>query len=253
MRKFFLLAVLSILAISPHAVAQPTPLPSFTGLAHKSPVIVKGCVIDVHQLRAKASGATTLRKLSATVKISRRIKGTLQSDQITINDLTSQSSSSIPPNNYKLSKDECGLFFLAHRANGTYFFAVPYWGKLVVSCRSAPSDPSTRTTVAKLEMELFASLSDPDPAIAKSALLLARIMIDPGKTQLTADLHRLAASKSPETRGMAYSALIHLGDLSLLRQSIRFAETKSPNPPLQYWKYRVAAAIKGKAPHPHAR
>jgi len=210
-------------------------VPDVRFLEKSSSVIVKGRVLDV-----QAVGTTEMRgqktpELAASIQVDSVLKGEVRDGRVSI-----VHPKDPFPGGVQLSQGDYALYFLKKGQSGSYTFVDPLTAKMNITSRKTPLASAARTPMEKLKVELFASLSDPAAAVAETATKQVLLV---GRESSVEFLQRIAASKVPENEGMAYAGLIHLGDYSLLRQAIRFAETPSADTDSQYWQSRIAASI----------
>lgn len=253
------LAVLTSLisGLTVSTLAQPVPIEDVRRFAHESTLILKGRVLEVHEVGTGGIVSSTLQSLNqatASVQVDSVLKGEAKPGIITVEFQQNHSGNSVYANEYSLSQSEYALFFLTGGRNGRYTFADRYTGAIPITSRNIPLAEAAHTTEGKLEAYLFASLSDPDREVAATALhqvkTLALLMqIDKERFENWAEvlpsqaLRKIADSDDPESQGLAYAALINLGDYSLLKKAIQFVEKPSKDSNVEYWKARIIAAI----------
>jgi HEAT repeat protein len=208
-------------------VGTPTPVRNVRYLAEQSAVIVKGRVLSVTQVGTNEK--------TASFQADSVLKGNVPTKIITVAFSESTGAPSVA-----LESNEYALLFLSKGRNESYAFADPQVGKLPITSRDVPSADAAPTTSGKLEAVLFASLSDPEAEVARTALQQVGNL---GSVRSTLAIRDIAASGPPDSQGLAYIALLKLGDYSLLSQSIRFAEQAGQDTELQRLQSGVAEAI----------
>lgn len=207
--------------------SHPVPVLNVRSLAEQSPVIVKGRVLEL--------GANTGGTRTASFQVDSVLKGNVDSGVITIQFAADPNLSTIT-----LDRHEYALLFLAKEQNGWYAFADPQTGKMPITSRNVPQAEGARSTAAKLEAELLASLGDPDREVAWAALEQVGNLGHVGSTQAIRDIATLGV---PAFQGQAYIALLRLGDYSMLNQAIRFVEGTVDDAELRRLQFGVAEAI----------
>ena len=151
-------------------------------------------------------------------------------------------------------RNEYAVFFLQRRHDSIYKFADSHTAAIPVTGVEVPTTGAARTAESKVQLYLFASLSDPDPKLAEIALAWVDTLTYSTKIRMkgaqnqaekapTFVLQQLASSPDPDVQGLAFAALVKMGDRSILTQAMRFAETPTKNPRAQYWKSRIITAI----------
>ena len=211
------------------------PVQNIRFLEKDASVIVTGRVLNVRTVGMTTMAGMTTPELITTVQVGRVLKGMVGGSTITI-----RYPRDPLPSGLRLEEGLYVLYFLKQQQNGVYALENPMIGKMNITSRDVPLVDAVRTPVEKIDAELFASLSDPSPEVAKTALKQIGYV---GKERSIEALLRVATSRNPENRGMAYAGLLCLGNYSLLRQAIRFAEAPTTDPDVRYWKSRVAASI----------
>lgn len=106
--------------------------------------------------------------------------------------------------------------------------------------QNVPLAEAAQTTAGKLEAELFASFSDPDRDVARTALEQVGSLPHVRSTQAIRDI---ATYGAPDFQGLAYIALLKLRDYSLWDRAVRFAEQPVQDSELQRLQFGVAGAI----------
>jgi hypothetical protein len=198
-------------------------------------LIVKGRVLDVRTVGTTEMRGQKTPELAASIQVDSVLKGKVGGGTITIRHPRDPF-----PGGIQLRQGEYALYFLKDSQGGVYTFVDPLTAKMNITSRKVPLANAARTPMEKLEAELFASLSDPVPEVARTALTqLDRV----GRKSSAEALQTIAASRDPENRGMAYAGLIYLRNYSLLRQAIQFAEAPTTDSNIQYWESRIAASI----------
>ncbi len=221
------------------ASGYPMPVPNVRYLADQSSVIVKGRVLQVSELgttqRQTENGALTFHRVSASFQVDSVLKGNVGAKIITVEFLQNPNVLALT-----LENNEYALLFLTSSSNGSYQFADPQVGKMAITNQIVPSAESAKTTEGKLEAELIASLSDPDHDVAWTAL---KQIGNLGSVRSTQALREIATTGTPEFQGLAYAALLRLGDYSLLNRAIRFAEEPGQDLETQRLQSGVEEAI----------
>ena len=221
------------------AAGYPMPVLNVRYLADESAVIAKGRVLTVNELgtvkQQAQNGALAFQQMTATVKVDQVLKGTVPGGVITVE--FSRNPDALAAT---LDQNDYALLFLAGTRNGAYTFADPQVGKMPITSRNV-SLAGAQTTEAKLEAVLFASLADPGREVARAALVQVANL---GSVKSTQAIRNIAtASSDPDFQGLAYIALIRLGDYSLLDGAIRYAEQPAQNLEVQRRQAGIAAAI----------
>lgn len=113
----YVLLVVAVLALlkgglTISAMAQPQPTPNVQRWVDESTVIVKGRVLEVHEIGTKGIGASMSRKMSASVQVDSVLKGNLNGSAITIEFQESHGTNTVFPNEYKLRPNQYALLFL---------------------------------------------------------------------------------------------------------------------------------------------
>ncbi len=83
-------------------------------------------------------------------------------------------------------------------------------------------------------------MSDPNREVARAALVQVANL---GSVQSTQPIRNIATAGDPEFQGLAYVALLRLGDYSQLNQAIRYAEQPSQELQVRRQQVGVAEAI----------
>jgi len=205
-------------------VGRPAPVLNVRYLAEQSAVIVKGRVLSVNQVGTS--------KKSASFEADAVLKGKVPTRLITV-EFSETLGVALEPGEY-------ALLFLKNVKNGSYAFADPQVGKMAITSKDVPSAEVAQTTAGKLEAVIFASLSDPDPEVARTALEQVGSL---RKVQSTLAIREIAMSGPADLQGLAYVALLKLGDYSLLSESIRFVEQQVQDLDLQRLQSGVSEAI----------
>jgi hypothetical protein len=211
------------------------PVPDVRPLEKYATLIVKGRVLDVRTVGTTEMRGQKTRDLAASIQVDSVLKGKVEGGTITI-----RHPKDPLPFGIQLRAGEYALYFLRDGQGGVYTFVNSMTAKMDITSRKVPLADAARTPIEKLKVELFASLSDPAPEVAKTALQQVDRL---GRKSSAESLQRIAASRAPENEGMAYAGLIYLRDYSLLRQAIQFAEAPTTDPNVQYWESRIAASI----------
>jgi hypothetical protein len=182
--------------------------------------------------------------MTASIHVDRVLKGSVDSQVVAIEYQGyphTEKSNTVFPSRYNLLDNQYGLIFLTRKKDGIYTFADPYQGLVPITSRTVRLIETAHTAKEKVQAELFASLSDANPNIAKAALAQVQLL---GVEQFITPLHGLASATEPESQGLAFAALIKLGDYSLLGPTINFVEKPTDDPSIQYWKGRITDAIR---------
>ncbi len=211
------------------------PVQDVRFLEKDASVIVTGRVLNIRTVGMTEMIGVMTPRLATTVQVDRVLKGKVKGKKITI-----RYPRDPLPSGLRLKPGLYALYFLKQGQGDTYTLVNPMIGKMNITSRSVPWADAAGTPMGKLKAELFTSLSDPSPEVAKTALKQVGYV---GKERSVETLLRVAESRNPENRGMAYAGLLCLGNYSLLRQTIRFAQAPTSDPNAQYWKSRVAASI----------
>jgi HEAT repeats len=221
------------------ATGYPMPVPNVRYLEEQSTLIVKGRVLTVNALgsveKPTDNGALTLQQMTASVQIDSVLKGTLGGGVVNVGFLRNPDVLATT-----LDENEYALLFLTRAADGRYTFADPQVGKMPITSRNVPFAGKAQTTAGKIEAVLFASLSDPNREVARAALVQVANL---GSVQSTQPIRNIATAGDPEFQGLAYVALVRLGDYSQLTQAIRYAEHPSQDLQAQRQQFGVAEAI----------
>jgi HEAT repeats len=210
-------------------------VPDFRVLEKDASLIVKGHVLDVRTIGTTEMRGQKTPELAASIEVDSVLKGKVDGGTIAIRHPRDPF-----PGGIQLVQGKDALYFLKDSQDGAYTFVDPLTAKMDITSRKIPLASTARPPIEKLKAELFASLSDPAPDVAKTALEQVDLL---GRASSAEALQRIAASRDPENEGMAYAGLIHLRNYSLLRQAIRFAEAPTTDPNIQYWESRIAASI----------
>jgi hypothetical protein len=221
------------------ATAYPTPVPNVAYLADQSGVIVKGRILEVNETgtitKATEDGLVTLHEMAASVQVDNVLKGNVEAKVITVDWLEDRGALVLT-----LEQDEYTLLFLNSGKDGTFTFADAQVGKLPITSQNVPSAEAARDTEGRLEGQLMASLSDPDREVARTALEQVGNL---GHVRSTEAIRMIASGSTPDFQGLAYRALLRLGDFSLLDQAIRYAEQPAQELELRRLQLAVAEAI----------
>ena len=221
------------------ATSHPMPVQNVRYLEGQSTLIVKGRVLTVNQLgtikKPTGDGALTFQQMTASVQVDEVLKGTLGSGVVTVEFLRNSGGLTTT-----LDQDEYALLFLTAAPDGGYTFADPQIGKMPITSRNVPAAGASQTTAGKIEAELFASLCDPNREVSRTALVQVANL---GSVQSTQAIRNIATAGDPEFQGLAYAALLRLGDYSLLNQAIRFAEQPGQDLEVTRQQFGVAEAI----------
>ena len=227
------------LAAASSQTGYPMPVQNVRYLAEESAVIVKGRVLKVEETgtvkQQSSNGALTFQKTIAFVRIDKVLKGTVQGQVIMVEFLRNPDVLAID-----LQHNEYDLLFLTAGQDGRYMFIDPQVGKMPITSQNVPSTDAAQTTAGKLEAELFASLSDPDRDVARTALVQVANL---GHVQSTSAIRDIATSGSPDFQGLAYIALLRLGDYSLFDQAVGYAEQPAQNLDVERLQFGIAQAI----------
>ncbi|MFC5864427.1 HEAT repeat domain-containing protein [Acidicapsa dinghuensis] len=210
-------------------------IPDVRFLDKCSSLIVKGRVLDVRVVGTTEMRRQKTSELEASIQVDSVFKGEIGGGTITI-----RHPKDPYPRGIQLVPGGYGLYFLKRGQGDFNIFVDPLTAKMNITSRKVPLANAERTPIEKLTVELFASLSDSAPDVRKTALEQVNRL---GRKTSAEALRTIAASKSPENKGMAYAGLIYLRDYSLLRQSIQFAEAPTTDPDAQYWESRIIASI----------
>lgn len=217
----------------------PMPVQNVLHLASQSTEIVRGRVLEVRASgtiqKQTGSGLLTFYNKNALFQVDSVLKGKVEANPITVEFLENPEIPALT-----LEQDEYALLFLTNGPSGAYTFADPQVGKMPITSAGVPSLELAQTTAGKLEAVLLASLSDPNPEIARAAL---EQMANLEHIQSTQPIRDIATSGPPEFQGLAYIALLRLGDYSLLSQAIRFVEAPAQDLSEQRRQSGVAHAI----------
>ena len=219
--------------------AYPTPVLNVRYLAERSGVIVKGRVLEVNETgtieEPTENGSLTFHEMAASFQVDSVLKGNVEAKVITVEFLENPEVLALT-----LEQNEYALLFLKSGQDGKYSFAVPQVGKMAITSQNVPLAETAQTTAGKLEAELMASLSDPDREVARTAL---EQVGDLGSVRSTQAIRDIASGGAPDIQGIAYRALLGLGDYSLLDQAIRYAEEPAQELDLQRQQLGVVEAI----------
>ena len=213
----------------------PGSVPDVRLLEKCASLIVKGRVLDVRVVGTTEMRGQKTPELAASIQVDSVLKGKVEGGTITI-----RYPRDPFPGGSQLRQGKDALYFLKDSQSSAYAFVDPLTAKMDITSRKIPLASAARTPIEKLKAELFASLSDPAPDVAKTALKQVDLL---GRASSAEALQRIAASRDLENEGMAYAGLIHLRNYSLLRQAIQFAEAPPTDPNIQYWESRIAASI----------
>ena len=215
------------------------PVLNVRNLAEESTVIVKGRVLNVKELgtikEQADNGALTFQKTTASVRVDKVLKGTVQGRVINVEFLKNPDVLAM-----NLEENEYALLFLKAGHDGRYTFVDPQVSKMPITSQNVPSTDAAQTTAGKLEAELLASLSDRDRAVARAALVQVANL---GSVQSTKAIRDIATASDPDFQGLAYIALLRLGDYSLLDQAIGFVEQPAQDLNVRRLQFGVAEAI----------
>jgi len=210
-------------------------------LAERSGVIVKGSVLEVNETRTNekptANGFLTFHERAASFQVDRVLKGNLEAKVISVEFLKNPTVPGLT-----LEENEYALLFLNSGQDGKYSFVDPQVGKMAITSQHVPSAEAVETTAGELEAELMASLLDPDSEVARTAL---EQVGDLGSVRSTQAIRDIASAGAPDMQGIAYSALLKLGDYSLLDKAVRYAEEPAQDPDIRRLQLGVARAIDG--------
>ena len=221
------------------ATGYPMPVPNVRYLEEQSTLIVKGRVLTVNVLgsvkKPADNGALTLQQMTASIKVDSVLKGTLAGGVVNVEFLRNPDVLATT-----LDENEYALLFLTRVADGRYTFADPQVGKMPITSRNVSLAGTAQTTAGKIEAVLFASLSDPNREVARAALVQVANL---GSVQSTQAIRNIATAGDPEFQGLAYVALLRLGDYSQLTQAIRYAEQPSQDLQVRRQQFGVAEAI----------
>jgi hypothetical protein len=202
--------------LTPTSTGYPVPVLNVRDLAEQSTVIVKGRTLKVNQ---------ALQEAIALVSVDKALKGRVSGKIIAVRFSRDPAGSQM-----NLEEGEYAMLFLKSNPDGRYSFAEPQAGKIAITSRNVAWADS-QTTAVKLEAELFASLSDSNREVARSALAHVG---DLQKVRSTQAIREIAAVGNPDYQGLAYVALLKLGDYSLLDRAIIFAEQPVQDP--EVWR-----------------
>jgi hypothetical protein len=221
------------------ATAYPTPVPNVVYLADQAGVIVKGRVLEVNETgiitKPAEDGLVTLHEMAASVQVDSVLKGKVEAKVIMVDWLEDRDALVLT-----LEPNEYALLFLNSGEDGKYTFADYQVGKLLITSQNVASAEGSRNTEGRLEAQLMASLSDADRDVARTALEQVGNL---GKVRSTDAIRIIASDDTPEFQGLAYRALLRLGDYSLLDQAIRYAEQPAQELDLRRVQLGVTEAI----------
>ena len=219
--------------------AYPRPVLNVRYLAERSGVILKGRVLQVNETgaieKSTENGLLTFHKMAAFFQVDRVLKGNVEARVIAVEFLKNPAVPGLT-----LEQNEYALLFLNSGQDGRYSFVDPQVGKMVITSQNVPLAQAAETTAAKLEAELMASLLDPDSEVARTAL---EQVGDLGSVRSTQAIRDLASRGAPDMQGIAYGALLRLGDYSLIDQAIRYAEEPAQDPEMRRLQLGVVRAI----------
>lgn len=211
------------------------PVPDVRFLEKDASVIVKGRVLDVQTVGVTEMRGEKTPDLSASVQVDSVLKGKVEGDTITI-----RHPKDPFPGGIQLRPGGYALYFLKGGQGDVLTFVNPMTAEMNITSRKVRRAEVAKTSIEKLKMELYASLSDPAPEVRKTALeQLNRL----GTKSSQESLLIIASSKDPQERGMAYAGLLYLRNYSLLRKAIRFAQTPTTDPNVLYWQSRIGESI----------
>src|ERR1700761_5002159 len=203
-----------ICSLTVRGIAQPTPVPNLDDWINEAEVIVIGRVLAPQETVTADEGPSDSHNMTATIHVDHVLKGSADSQVLAIKYQGyphPEKSNTVLPSRYNLLDNQYGLIFLTRKKEDIYTFADPYQGLIPVTSRTVRLVETAHTAKEKVEAELFASLSDANPKIAMASLTQVRFL---GVEQFIKPLHGIASSTDPVSQGLAFSALIKLGDYS---------------------------------------
>ncbi len=219
--------------------AYPAPVLNVRYLAERSGVILKGRALEVNETgtieKPTANGLLTFHEMAASFQVDSVLKGNVEAKVITVEFLKNPAVPALT-----LQQNEYALLFLNRGQDGKYSFVDPQVGKMAITSQNVPLAETAQTTPGKLEAELMASLSDTDSEVARTALEQVGNL---GSVRSTQAIRDIASGGAPDTQGIAYAALLRLGDYSLFDQAIRYAEVPAQGLELQRLQLGVVRAI----------
>ena len=98
------------------------------------------------------------------------LKGEIKGRNIEVEYREGHSRNGVYPNEYRVMRNEYAVFFLQRRHDSIYKFADSHTAAIPVTGVEVPTTGAARTAESKVQLYLFASLSDPDPKLAETAL-----------------------------------------------------------------------------------
>ena len=167
---------------APLAHSQPMPVPNLHRWVQESPVIVAGKVLAVHEIGTVETETTAATKMVASIRVDRVFKGNVQPGLITVNyqEIRQNGQGNVVtrafPNSYTLVPTQYGLLFLTKPKDQAFSPATDIEGLIRITQRKVPLANSGPTVEDKIEAELYASLSDPDQAVAINAQQLLAVL-----------------------------------------------------------------------------
>ena len=201
-------------------------VPDVGFLARKSNLIVKGTVLYVQQIDSQNANSKVPSEMIATIQIDSILKGKSEVGAITVTYPAGPGVFGI-----WLKKQDYALFFLTSSPDGTYNFADRITARMPISRRNVSTSTNVQSPTDKLEAELTASLTDSDRNVALTALRQIGNLghgeygVKPEVRPTTVrTLQEIATSSDPESRSLAYAALLKLENYALFQPAIGFAE-----------------------------
>ena len=216
--------------------AKPIQLPSIQRWVAESDLIIWGRVFEVTR-----AGSEDGRE--AKVQIQGVVKGQVKQDSVRIDynqPVTDQVESVSSHSLYRVQEKECDLFFLSTDGDGRYKFADAQYGPVRLSCSGAIIPTFVASRAEKIEALIASSLLDPEIDSGGAVSWEIRLL---GRPQFVKTLREFSMSEDVPLRGMAFAALVRLGDYSVLRQAVDFLGTTGGDDSGRVWKSRIIEAI----------
>jgi hypothetical protein len=176
-------------SLVPLAFTQPMPAPNLHDWVQESPVIVAGKVLAVHEIGTVETDTTVAKKMVAAIRVDRVFKGNVQPGVITVKyqEIRQKGQGNVVtmafPNSYTLIPTQYGLLFLTKPKDHAYSPATGIEGLIRITQRRVPLAHSGPNVEDEIEAELYASLSDPDQAVALNAQQLLALLGLPAYAQ----------------------------------------------------------------------
>jgi len=165
-----ILAIIGILVgeVDNHASAQPRAHPDYRRFAHESTLIVKGKIGKTQGLNLV--NGKDLGEVITSIQAQSVLKGRLAQPSIQVRYVEGRSTDASVPHQYTLAGVDCALLFLRNDPSGGYVFADSETGYIPITCQPLQPAETEPNILDKIELYLFASMSDREHWKAQRAL-----------------------------------------------------------------------------------